>query len=93
MAYVAKGGEIFEEIGFTALRDPDGSFLPSVPMYIRVSKECYNPKTGMSDGEEKLIKDISGVFADKMRQYIEGGGVIGANTEKRRKPATGKRGP
>lgn len=35
------------QVGVTALRTPDGGFLPSVPLYI----------------------------AEKMKQYIEGGGL------------------
>ena len=44
------------QVGVTALRAPDGSFLPAVPMYIRSTPET-------KAAEEALTKDITGVLA------------------------------
>ena len=64
--------EVFVQVGVTALRAPDGSFLPSVPLYIKAPEEDVNPKTGRYEGEEAAIKDIASVFADKFKQYADG---------------------
>lgn len=52
------------QIGVTALRAPDGSFLPAVPMYIRSTPET-------KAAEEALTKDITGVLAQRMKLYME----------------------
>lgn len=71
-----KQGEHFAQIGVTALRDPKtGDFLPAVPLYIKVSSDEINPKTGMTQAEELALDDVSKVFAAKMKQYIDGGGM------------------
>lgn len=60
----------FIQIGITALRDPaTGGFLPAVPLYIEATTEAI-------DAEAAMIQDIGKVFAEKMKQYIEGGGVM-----------------
>ena len=59
----------FIQVGVTAMRDPKtGGFLPSVPIYIEATSEA-------EESEKELITDVANVFADKMRQYIEGGGL------------------
>lgn len=61
----------FIQVGFTSLRDPTtGDFLPAVPLFIQATKNA-------KESEAKAIEDISSVFADKMKQYIDGGGVLG----------------
>lgn len=54
----------FVQVGFTAMRGPDGKFLPAVPIYIR--KEC-----GAEEAEESLIQDIGSLFCARMKQYKE----------------------
>lgn len=57
------------EIGFTALRDPaTGGFLPAVPLYIEATEEA-------KDGEAAMIKDIGRIFAGKLKQYVDAGGL------------------
>ena len=51
--------ETFVQIGFSGLRAPDGSFLPSVPIYIKVPAETVNPETGEYTGEDKMIREFS----------------------------------
>lgn len=58
--------EKFIQIGFTALRDPKtGGFLPAVPLYIKA-------ENGAEEAEEKLIRDIGGLLALRMKAYMEG---------------------
>ncbi len=60
----------FIQIGITALRDPaTGGFLPAVPLYIEATPDA-------TAAEAAMIEDIGKVFAEKMKQYIEGGGVM-----------------
>lgn len=60
--------EVFIQVGVTALRSPTGDFLPSVPLYIKADKL---KQSGLTQAEENLLKDVSGVFADKHKQYTE----------------------
>lgn len=54
------------QVGVTALRDPaTGDFLPAVPIYILATPETKG-------AEQALIGDVSGVLADRLRQYVEG---------------------
>lgn len=72
----ATQAEHFAQIGVTALRDPKtGDFLPAVPLYIKVSSDEINPKTGMTQAEEYALDDVGKVFAAKMKQYHDAGGL------------------
>ena len=62
--------ETFVQIGVTAMRSPDGTFLPSVPLYVKVPAEDGTP-CGEHAGDNPEIQDVSGVFANKYRQYVE----------------------
>lgn len=59
-------------IGQTALRGPDGTPLPSVPMYIIADKSTVNPKTGHTLGEAETLDDIAAVLAPMFKQYVDG---------------------
>ena len=61
----------FIQIGITALRDPaSGDYLPAVPLYIEATEEA-------TESEAAMIEDISHVFAGRMKQYIDAGGLTG----------------
>ena len=76
MAQTKTAMEHYEQIGVTALRDPaTGEFLPAVPLYIKVSPGEIDPKTGLTKAEALALDDISKIFADKMKQYIDAGGL------------------
>ena len=78
---MSKGGKKkkYIQIGMTALRDPaTGGFLPSVPLYIEATEEA-------EEAEAAMVKDIGRVFAGKMKQYIEGGGVVGGTSPAKEK--------
>lgn len=56
----------FIQVGVTALRDPaTGGFLPAVPLYIEATPEA-------EEAENAMISDIGKVFAEKMKQYMDG---------------------
>lgn len=57
--------EVFIQVGVTALRSPTGDFLPSVPLYIKADKL---KQSGLTQVEENLLRDVSGIFAKKPQQ-------------------------
>lgn len=64
--------EKYIEVGVTSARDPiTHEFLPAVPMHIESTPEA-------EESEAALIKDLGKLFASKMRQYIEEGGLMPA---------------
>lgn len=63
--------ETFVQIGVTALRAPDGTFLPSVPLYVKAAPEDVAPDGRYTGGDETL-RGVAEIFADKYRQYIDG---------------------
>ena len=72
----------FIQVGFTATRDPGtGEFLPAVPLFIEKTVSA-------EQGQAALVQDLGKLFAHRMRQYIEGGGLVGdAAAEERRRKA------
>ncbi|HBU13111.1 MAG TPA: hypothetical protein DEB31_10470 [Clostridiales bacterium] len=62
------------QIGITALRNEDGSFQPSVPLYIRAPADEVDLPTGFTHGEKNMLSESSGIFLDLYRQYVEAGG-------------------
>lgn len=62
--------EKYIQVGVIATRDPKtGEFLKSIPIYQKESPELL-------ENEDKMIKDASVVFAEKMKQYIDNGGLL-----------------
>jgi hypothetical protein len=51
------------QVGVTALRAPDGSFLPAVPLYIKATTES-------KAAEESITQGITGVLAERMKLYM-----------------------
>jgi len=70
MAEISSSGECFVQIGVTALRDPNGAFLPAVPLYIKVDSKQIDVESGLADCEKNLHADISGIFAERFAQYV-----------------------
>lgn len=64
--------ENYIQVGETALRAPDGSFLPSVPLYVKAEDVG-------EEAEERLIYDIGKLFAAKMKDYVAGCEEAGIN--------------
>jgi len=59
-------------VGSTALRAPDGSFLPSVPLYVKVEENTADNDTGLSTGETGLYDDIGASLLPLYKNYING---------------------
>lgn len=70
--------EVYIQVGVTALRSPTGDFLPSVPLFVRADKL---KQSGLAQSEEKLLRDVSGVFVDKYRQQKEKDEEANANVK------------
>ncbi|MCL1786662.1 MAG: hypothetical protein FWG38_01640 [Defluviitaleaceae bacterium] len=65
--------EKYVQVGSFALRNPKGEFLPSVPLFIRKTDAGQvNEATGRTVAEEITMADVSKIFADKHRQYVQG---------------------
>ncbi|MCL2575694.1 MAG: hypothetical protein FWE33_04600 [Defluviitaleaceae bacterium] len=60
------------QCGQTALRAPDGTPLPAVPMYIIVGDDVVCEKTGLAESEIDLHRDIAAELAALFGQYVEG---------------------
>lgn len=59
----------FTQIGVTALRAPDGSFLPAVPLYVESDRlEDLRAPGAPAAG----LDDITEIFSAKFKQYIDG---------------------
>lgn len=72
MARKLKENEYLVCVGSTAMRAPDGTPYPSVPMYVIVDESQVDKKTGLSEGETELNNDIAKVLAGKFKQYVDG---------------------
>lgn len=61
----------YVQIGVTALRAPNGEFLPSVPLFIRAEDAGeINPTTGHTVAEDLAFDDIAKEFAKTFGQYV-----------------------
>jgi hypothetical protein len=80
MARVLEVDERLVQIGQTALRAPDGTFLPAQPLYIIVSSaDADQADERFSEGEGQAMTDVSGIFAEKFARYAKGmRGAVGA---------------
>lgn len=73
----------FVQIGITALRAPDGSFLPSTPIYAEVPEVTAE---GLAPQEDKAIDSLALLLAEKFKQYKSA--VAAAERRGKQKPAT-----
>ena len=61
---------MYVQVGVSALRDEQGNFLPSEPIYKRVQvPDGYEHP--LVESERNLIKSISGFFYDKCQIELE----------------------
>lgn len=70
------------QIGVMAARAPDGSFLPSVPIYTRRTPEAEAI-------EEAALRPVAKIFAEKFGEYLRETKKIeaeAASGKERRKP-------
>jgi len=59
--------ELLQKVAFIALRNPDGSFMLNVPLYVKVSELNKNGVTNM---QEELLHRISTVFISRYEKQI-----------------------
>lgn len=60
--------EVFVQVGVTAMRAPDGAFLPAVPLYIKAADDEVTDD-GHYIGSEPALRDVAAIFADKFKQF------------------------
>jgi len=54
---------MYIQVGVTAMREPNGEYLPSIPMYIEV-----NNATNLTHFEDEALTNISGFFTKKLKE-------------------------
>ena len=59
--------ENYQKVAYIGLRNPDGSYLLNVPLYVKV-KDLN--KNGLTDTQEELIHRISQIMMNKYEQQI-----------------------
>lgn len=63
--------EYYQKVAYIGLRNPDGTYMLNVPLYVRVSEVN---KHGVTDMQEELIHRISDVmmkhYDRQIREYI-----------------------
>lgn len=55
--------EHYQKVAYIGLRNPDGSYRTSVPLYVKIEEVNKN---GMTDGEEEIMHRISSIM---MKHY------------------------
>ena len=59
--------EFYQKVAYIGLKNPDGSLMLNVPLYVKVSEVNKN---GMTDAQEELIHRISGVMIQRYERQI-----------------------
>jgi len=59
--------EFYQKIAYIGLRNPDGSLLLNVPLYVKVSELNKN---GVTDMQEELMHKISEVMIRRYEKQI-----------------------
>jgi len=67
MAATKAQQEHYQKVAYIGLRNPDGSLMLNVPLYVKV-KELN--KNGMTDEQEELIHRISGIMIQRYESQI-----------------------
>ena len=57
--------EMYQKVAYIGLRNPDGSYLVNVPLYVKVSELNQN---GLTDMQEELIHKITGIMLQHYQQ-------------------------
>ncbi len=60
-------GEFYQKVAYIGLRNPDGSLLINVPLYVKVSEVNKN---GMTDGQEEILHRISEVMIRRYEKQL-----------------------
>ena len=59
--------DLYQKVAYIGLRNPDGSYMLNVPLYVKV-KELN--KNGLTDMQEELIHRISGLMMKRYEKQI-----------------------
>jgi hypothetical protein len=59
--------EFYQKVAYIGLRNPDGSFMLNVPLYVRVSEVN---RSGVTDGQEEIMHRISEVMMKRYEKQI-----------------------
>ena len=59
--------ELFQKVAYIGLRQPDGSMMINVPLYVKVSE--LN-KSGMTDTQEKVISRITEIMIKRYEKQL-----------------------
>lgn len=59
--------EMYQKVAYIGLRNPDGSYLMNVPLYVKVSELNKN---GLTDMQEELIHKISSIMLQRYEQQF-----------------------
>lgn len=59
--------ECYQKVAYIGLRNPDGSYRTSVPLYVKVAEVNKN---GMTDDEEEIMHRISSIMMKHYERQI-----------------------
>lgn len=59
--------EMYQKVAYIGLRNPDGSYLTNVPLYVKVTELNAN---GLTDMQEGLIHRISSIMLQRYQQQF-----------------------
>ena len=59
--------EMYQKVAYIGLRNPDGSYLTNVPLYVKVSELNQN---GLTDMQEELIHKITSIMLQQYQQQF-----------------------
>ncbi len=59
--------DLFQKVAYIGLRQPDGTMMLNVPLYVKVSE--LN-KSGMTDTQEKVISRISEIMIKRYEKQL-----------------------
>ena len=59
--------EMYQKVAYIGLRNPDGSYLKNIPLYVKVTELNAN---GLTDTQEELIHRISSIMLQKYQQQF-----------------------
>ena len=59
--------EMYQKVAYIGLRNPDGSYLTNVPLYVKVTELNVN---GLTDMQEELIHRISSIMLQRYQQQF-----------------------
>lgn len=71
MAITLSANETLQQVGVMGLRAPDGSIEECVPLYRIINQDTVNKKTGLCEGEAKMIEEFASSMIPHFREYMQ----------------------